>query len=76
MVVFAVSLVPWCVGGLIFGLVVVLRFATRPTPYERLMRGRRRHAEDAARAIQRMAAIRCQVMSDMDEAEREKRGFE
>jgi len=56
--------------AVVLALVVLLGVLTTPTYQERLIRERRRHAEETARVIQQMAAIRNRTIARMDEAER------
>jgi hypothetical protein len=43
------------------------------SPWQRMMRERRRHAERTARAMQRMSEIRAETARRMDRAERRRR---
>jgi hypothetical protein len=51
-----------------FVLVLLIGLATA-SPQQRAMRERRRHAEQTARAMQRMTRIKARTIRRMDEAE-------
>ncbi|HYM46565.1 MAG TPA: hypothetical protein VES65_10475 [Solirubrobacteraceae bacterium] len=72
--ILAASLLPASLA--VVGLLVLLALLdrlTEPTHAERLMRERRRHAEETARAMQRISAIRQQTIERMRQAELEVR---
>jgi hypothetical protein len=51
-------------------LLVLLIDAATMSPHQRLMRERRRHAEQTARAMRRMTRIKARTIRRMDAAER------
>jgi|CZKG01.1.fsa_nt_gi uncharacterized protein HemY len=76
LVIGAVALAPmafYLLALLVVVLLPLLLDRVTMSPWQRMMRERRRHAERTARAMRRMSEIRAETARRMDRAERRRR---